>query len=459
MGEWIWLVAGLSGFVLAWAAQGFRMAAKARSALDLALAEQAGQHEEKVLLAMEKLAQLERDNAALAERSRFQEESLLRGGEDLSKLRGECADLNRALASSQERARSKEERLEAQKRELEAMQQKLTADFEILATRALDANASKFAAQNKESLDKLLLPLAEKIGSFRERVERSHEQGIKDRASLMEQLRQLGELNQRMSEEARNLTTALKGQAKTQGSWGELILETVLEKSGLVAGREYVTQVSSVGEDGKRYQPDVIVNLPDSKCLVIDAKVSLVAYERSVNAVDAAEREAALKDHLKSIRNHVAELGKKRYDALPGISSPDFVLMFIPVESAFSLAAQADDTLFDAAFRDAVVLVTPSTLLATLRTVSNVWRQEKQTRNALEIATRGGALYDKFVGFVGDMEEIGLRLSKSREAYEAAMSKLQGGKGNLLRQVEDLKELGAKAKKSLPSEKLEALED
>jgi DNA recombination protein RmuC len=314
----------------------------------------------------------------------------------------------------------------------------------------LDANSEKFVARNKESLDKLLVPLSEKITDFRARVERTHDQGVRDRAELVAQLRTLGELNQQMSAEARNLTTALKGQSKAQGNWGELVLATVLEKSGLVEGREYLTQASLKSEDGKRQQPDVLVCLPEGKHLVIDAKVSLVAYERCVNEDDEGRREAALKEHIQSVKSHVLELGRKRYDALYEIRSPDFTLMFVPVEPAFVLAVQADDSLFDFAFRQNVVMVTPSTLLATLRTVANIWRQEKQTRNAIDIAEKSGLLYDKFVGFFEDMQRIGEQIGRSQEAYDAAMNKLSSGRGNLVSQVQRLKELGAKAKKALP---------
>nr|WP_246462721.1 DNA recombination protein RmuC [Pelagicoccus albus] len=351
-------------------------------------------------------------------------------------------------------------RVEEQKRELAELQKKLTAEFEALATRVLDANSQKFVASNKESLDKLLLPLAEKLTDFRSRVETTHDQSVKDRAELVAQLKLLGEANQQMSEEARNLTTALKGQSKTQGNWGEFILESVLEKSGLAQGREFQTQASFVGEDGRRKQPDVLIHLPDGKHLVVDAKVSLVAYERWVNEEDPQQRVTALKEHIQSLKQHVTELGKKRYDTLYQIQSPDFALMFVPIEPAFALAVQEDPSLFDFAFGQNVVIVTPTTLLATLRTVANIWRQEKQTRNAIEIAERGGALYDKFVGFFEDMKKVGEQIGRSQLAYDSAMSKLSEGRGNLVQQIERLKELGAKAKKGLPEETVElAFED
>ncbi|EDY82655.1 RmuC domain protein [Verrucomicrobiia bacterium DG1235] len=443
MSEWDWVLALLAGFAAAWFIQAYRL----RTPKGLAEEEKAALEDELAAAAQEK--------AKLEERSRSLEESFGGAKEELVQLRDENTGLNRKLAGADERIHSMETRIAEQKAELAELQKKLTAEFETLATRVLDANSEKFAIRNKESIDKLLAPLSEKITDFRSRVETTHDQSVKDRAELVAQLKTLGELNQKMSTEAHNLTTALKGQTKTQGNWGELVLGTVLEKSGLMEGREYLTQASFVSEDGKRQQPDVLIVLPEGKHLVVDAKVSLVAYERCVNEESETKREAALKDHIQSVKNHVAELSKKRYDALYEIQSPDFVLMFVPVEPAFIMAIQADDTLFDFAFRQNVVLVTPSTLLATLRTVANIWRQEKQTRNALDIAQRSGALYDKFVGFFEDMKKIGEQIGRSQVAYDSAMNKLSIGRGNLVNQVQSLKELGAKAKKALPAETVE----
>lgn len=443
MNEWDWLIALLAGFAAAWLVQAYRLRTPK------------GLPEEERAELERQLAQTSQESAKLEERCRSNEQQLTASREELSQLREENTGLNRKLAGSEERIQSMETRIEEQKKEMAELQKKLTAEFESLATRVLDANSEKFAVRNKESLDKLLTPLAEKIQDFRARVDSTHDQSVKDRAALLEQMKALGELNQKMSAEAQNLTTALKGQAKTQGNWGELVLATVLEKSGLEEGREYRTQANFTSEDGKRQQPDVLINLPEGKHLVIDAKVSLVAYERCVNEEDASRSELALKEHIQSVKNHVAELSKKRYDALYEIQSPDFTLMFIPIEPAFVMAIQADDTIFDFAFRQNVVIVTPSTLLATLRTVANIWRQEKQTKNALDIAQRSGALYDKFVGFFDDMKKIGDQINRSQLAYDAAMSKLSTGRGNLVNQVQSLKDLGAKAKKALPGEVVE----
>jgi len=443
MSEWAWLIALTAGFAAAWFIQAFRLRTPK------------GLPEEQRAELERELAESDQEIVKLEERCRSHDEALSSGASELARLREENTGLNRKLAGSEERIQSMETRIEEQRKEMTGLQKKLTAEFEALATRVLDANSEKFALRNQEKLDTLLTPLTEKITDFRARVDRTHDQSVKDRAELVAQLKTLGELNQKMSLEAQNLTTALKGQTKTQGNWGELVLGTVLEKSGLEEGREYQTQTSFTSDDGKRQQPDVLINLPDGKHLVVDAKVSLVAYERCVNEEDATLREAALKEHIQSVKNHVKELSEKRYDALYEIQSPDFTLMFVPVEPAFVMAIQADDTIFDYAFRQNVVIVTPSTLLATLRTVANIWRQEKQTKNALDIAQRSGALYDKFVGFFEDMKKIGEQINRSQIAYDAAMNKLSTGRGNLVNQVQSLKDLGAKAKKALPSETLE----
>jgi len=395
------------------------------------------------------------ERARLEERTRHLAESLEAARREAQAEREIGRRLGAKLAAADERARRLEERLAESKADTEAQRKRLVAEFESLAARTLDASAKKVAHQNRESLDKLLAPLGEKIQSFRERVEKTHEQGIRDRAALGELLKSLGEQNRRMSEEARNLTQALKGSSKTQGNWGEMLLESALERSGLAAGAEYEMQASERTADGRRHQPDAVVKLPDGKRLVVDAKVSLVAYERSVNAEDEAARQAALREHVASLKARAAELGKKRYDRLFGDRSPDFVLMFVPVEAAFSEAMKQEDGLFDQAFRQGVSIVTPTTLLATLRTVSNIWRQEKQARHAREIARKSGDLYDKFVGFFEDMEAIGQRLKQTGQAYEAAMAKLGHGRGNLVKRVEDLKRLGAAATKTLPDAAVE----
>lgn len=438
-----WLAALALGFVTAWMIQKYRLGTG--SSLS---AEEQEEQEQNRLAGAEALARLKERTESLDREMRAARESA-------EKLREENTGLLSKLAASGERELAQDKRLEEQKQEIDRIQKKMILEFENLANRILEAKSKKFVAQNQESLDKLLNPLGERIKEFGERVEKAHQDGLKDRAALGEQLNNLRALNQRMSEEAKNLTTALKGQSKTRGNWGEMILERVLEKSGLTAGQEYETQSNLKDEEGRRFQPDVIVKLPEDKHLVVDSKVSLVAYEACINETDSDIAEARIKEHVASMRSHVGDLSGKSYDALYGINSPDFVLMFVPVEPAFTMAMQADDGLFDFAFSKGVVIVTPSTLLATLRTVANIWRQEKQNRNVLEIARLSGRLYDKFVGFYGDMEEIGSRLGRSQEAYEAALNKLRFGRGNLVKSVEQIKKLGAKAQKSLPQEAIE----
>lgn len=449
MSELVWIIALAIGFAAAWLIQRFRL--KNSGAISPEELEERNRQRSEEIDAL----------ARLEERTRSLDELLGQARLEVDALRQENTRLNGKLAAAEERSEGLEKRLAEQKEELLSIQKKLTAEFENLANRILDEKSKKFAVQNKESLDKMLAPLNERIKDFRERVDKTHEEGLKGRAALNEQLKNLHSLNRQMTEEAQNLTSALKGQSKAQGNWGEMILERVLEKSGLVAGQEYVTQTSLTSEDGRRFQPDVLIKLPEDKHLVVDSKVSLVAYERCVNEQEGTLLEKHLKEHVASLKTHVSDLSKKRYESLYGINSPDFVLMFVPIEPAFTLAMQTDDSLFDHAFRQNVVIVTPSTLLATLRTVANIWRQEKQTKNVLEIARRSGALYDKFVGFYSDMEELGKRIGKSQEVYDAAVNKLKSGKGNLVKSVEDIKILGAKAKKALPQETVEtaALEE
>lgn len=333
--------------------------------------------------------------------------------------------------------------------ELALQQEQLRKDFELLATKILDEKSEKFTLQNKENLKQILNPLHEKIQGFEKRVEDSQKESISMHSALREQLLGLKDLNQQMSKETTNLTRALKGDSKMQGNWGELVLERVLEKSGLEKDREYFMQQSFQREDGTRVMPDVVLHLPDSKKMIIDSKVSLVDYERFVNS-DDDERPHYLKAHVNSIRKHVDQLSAKNYQDLYDIESPDFVLMFIPIEPAFAVAINEDNGLYNKAFEKNIVIVTPSTLLATLRTIDSMWNNEKQQQNAMEIARQAGALYDKFEGFVQDLTGIGRKLDAAKSDYSSAMNKLVEGKGNLISSVERLKKMGAKAKKELP---------
>lgn len=336
-------------------------------------------------------------------------------------------------------------------KELEKQQDQLRKDFELLATKILDKNSTKITEQNQENLKNILNPLQEKIKTFEKKVEDTHKESIDRHAALRQQIIGLKELNEQMSKEALNLTKALKGDSKTQGNWGELVLERVLEKSGLEKDREYKVQQNFTREDGSRAMPDVVIYLPDGKKIIIDSKVSLTAYERYVNEQDdLAIRNNHLKEHLFSLKKHISELSAKNYQDLYDIDSLDFVLLFVPVETAFSVAVNEESSIYSQAFEKNIVIVTPSTLLATLRTIDSMWNTEKQQRNALEIAKQAGSLYDKFEGLIKDLTQIGKKIDDTKKDYTSAMKKLVTGRGNLVVSVEKLKKMGAKAKKSLP---------
>ena len=334
-------------------------------------------------------------------------------------------------------------------------EKKLHVQFENLANKILDDKSKKFTDQNKIQIGELLNPLRERIQSFEKKVEDSSQNSLRWNATLKQQIEGLVDLNKKINQEAENLTRALKGDSKTQGNWGEFILESILEKSGLVKDREYFVQSSMTSEDGKRFQPDVLINLPDDKQLIIDAKVSLVAYERYVNEDDKEAKAAALKLHIQSIRRHMKQLSDKDYQKLEAIEGLDFVLLFIPIEPAFSLAVQNDQGLFNDAYSANIVVVSPTTLIATLRTIANIWKNEHQNQNALEIARQSGNLYDKFVGFSNDLLKIGKSMDSAKGSYEDAMNKLTSGSGNLIKRVESIKKLGAETSKALDTKLLD----
>jgi len=360
--------------------------------------------------------------------------------ENASRYREQIAHLQTTL--EQERLQSSE-KLSL----LNDSREQMTLQFKAIAADILEDKSRRFTASNKESIGEILRPLSEKIQHFEKRVEETYDKEAKERFSLASEIRNLQALNARISADAVNLTNALKGESKTQGTWGEVILETILEKSGLVKGREYQTQVSLKSEDGSRSQPDVIVHMPENKQIIIDAKVSLKAYEAYCSEDDPERRAECLRQHVLSIRNHVRTLSSKDYQNLLSLNSLDFVLLFMPVEAAFSVAVQQDGELFTSAFDKNIILVGPSTLLATLRTIQNIWRYEHQNQNAIEIANSAGALYDKFVAFAGDLEEIGSRIEATQKSYDKAHNKLASGKGNLVSRIENLKKLGARASK------------
>lgn len=368
---------------------------------------------------------------------------------ELDKTREAKSSLEIKLAREEANAINLEDKLNEQKLEVEKLQEKFTKEFENLANKILEEKSEKFTKSNKENIENILTPLNKKIKEFEEKVEKSQKENISIHSALKEQLLHLQSQNLKITQEAENLTKALKGDSKMQGNWGELVLERVLEKSGLEKDREYSVQQSFQREDGSRVMPDVIINLPDGKKMVVDSKVSLTDYERYTNA-DDDDKPKFLKDHINSLRRHVEQLSAKKYEDLYEMESPDFVLMFVPIEPAFAIAINEDNSLYNKAFEQNIVIVTPSTLLATLRTIDTMWSNEKQQRNAIEIARQAGALYDKFEGFVSDLTKVGKKMDEAKTEYRGAMNKLVEGRGNIITSIEKLKKMGAKAKKSLP---------
>jgi DNA recombination protein RmuC len=402
----------------------------------------------------ERTTQLDKEKSILEERYKDLSQRIGQTEQEVVGERKRNEVLNAQLARMESDHENLKERLDSQKLEMEELQKKFTLEFENVAGKILKQNTRDFTEVNQKTIGEILNPLKEKILTFEKKVEDTYQKGLKDQTDLRAELKKLHELNSRISEEASNLTRALKADSKKQGNWGEIVLERVLERSGLVKGQEYETQVRARTEDGKAIQPDVIVRLPEDKHIIIDAKVSLVAYEAFVNAPDDKIRESYLKQHVDSIRTHVKTLSDKNYQNAQLFDSPDFVLLFLPIESAFSVAVQADVNLFNVAWEKKIVIVSPTTLLATLTTVASIWKHEKQTQNAIEIARQGGALYDKFVGFLQNIEDLGNQIPRVSKTYDEAKNKLSVGRGNLIMRVQKLKELGAKTSKSIPAELL-----
>ena len=358
------------------------------------------------------------------------------------------SERDKVLGLSNEVARFKEANKNLTSRQAEN-EKMLTEKFENLANDILDRKSQKFTDQNEKNIGNLLGPLKEKIDRFEAKVEKTNKDSLQWNTALKTQIENLAELNKRINKEAENLTKALKGETKTQGNWGEFILESILEKSGLKKDREYFVQESMTSEEGRRFQPDVIVKLPEDKHVIIDAKVALVAYERFVSSEDEEERKAQLSLHVQAVRRHIKQLGEKEYQKLRELEGLDFVLLFIPIEPAFSLALQYDNEIFIEALDRNIVIVSPTTLIATLRTIASIWKNEYQSRNAIEIARQSGNLYDKFVGFANDLLKVGRSMDTAKDTYEEAMNKLTTGKGNLVSRVDNIKKLGAKTSKAL----------
>lgn len=435
------IVAVLVGFLTAWLLQNVKINRQrsAFEAIQSKLQEEKNVFENKHLVSQETLR--------LKSNDLEKTQSELLTINDLAEKRGQeivgLETLNKSIL----------EKLENQKKEVEELQKRLTTEFENIATKILKERSDEFSASNHKNLSQILNPLQEKIQTFEKKVEDAYDKELRDRISLKEEVKKLTELNTKVSEEANNLTRALKGEVKKQGNWGEVILERVLERSGLTKGVEYDREKEVTGSEDQRQRPDVIIHLPDDKHIIIDSKVSLVAYERYSSAETIEQQTVFLKEHLRSLKDHIKYLSERNYQDAFEVNTPDFVLLFLPIEASFSIAVQQDTELYSYAWERKIVIVSPSTLLATLRTISSIWKQENQTRNAQEIARLSKALYDKFLGFTEDMNKIKQNLDRASGSYDEALKKMKDGKGNILRTAEKIKELGGiDTQKSLPTD-------
>jgi len=393
------------------------------------------------------------------EKVRAATEQALELKRELEINRNKVIELNNSLSGTEADYRNLQEKLNDQKKELDSIQERFAVQFKNLANDIFEEKSRKFTEQNRSNISDLLKPLGDRIGEFEKKIDQTHRDAIEKNAGLFNELKNLKDLNLQMSEDARNLTRALKGDTKAQGTWGEFILESILEKTGLEKGREFLVQESFTNSEGRRQQPDVILNLPENKHIIIDSKVSLTAYNGYVNAETDEQRASFLKAHIVSIRQHMRLLSEKNYQKNYSENGLDFVIMFIPIEPAYLLAIQSDRTLYEEAFDKRIVFVSPTLLLPSLQLIKSAWRQEYQNRNVFEIAKRAGDLYDKFVGFTEDLLNLGRHLDSSKKFYEESMKKLTTGSGNLVSKVENLKKLGAKADKSIDPKLLGRSED
>ncbi|MBG11314.1 MAG: DNA recombination protein RmuC [Gammaproteobacteria bacterium] len=419
-----------------------------------------------VLVLLVKFNQARIDLAGVSERLRLKEKEFDQAVLELAAIKEDLTKCNLELTKSREeltrlntRAELERDQFDEKLAFIERSKQQLGESFKNMANDLLEAKSKSFSQSSKENIAALLSPLQAKITQFEKRVEETYDKESKERFSLAREIKSLQALNSKISEDAINLTNALKSDNKAQGTWGEFVLESILEKSGLTKGREYEVQVNLKAEDGGKFQPDVIVHLPESRDIIIDSKVSLKAWDTFCSCDQGSEKDRLLKQHIASIRQHVKTLSAKDYQNLIGINSLDYVFLFMPVEAAYSAAVQVDRDLFQFAFEKNIIFVVPSTLLTTLRTVQNLWRLSQQNQNANEIADRAGALYDKFVAFVDDLEEIGGRIDATRKSFEKAKNKLVSGRGNLVRRAEALRGLGAKTSKKQNSKLVEVADD
>lgn len=378
------------------------------------------------------------------------EEETLALDRQIKEREAEMIRLTRELAVATTNHKNLKEKLEEQKTDISNLQDRFRIEFKNLANEILEEKSKKFTEQNRSNLDQLLKPLGEKIRDFEKKIGDAYDKEAQQRFSLKEEVKRLAELNKKISEDAENLTRALKGDSKSQGNWGEMILESILERSGLVKDREYIVQPSFQGDDGRRMQPDIVVTYPGNRSVIIDAKVSLTAYERLVDAPGPELREKYLKEHLNSIRNHITELSNKNYLDIYQVQSLDFIMMFLPVEPAYLVAIKEDPEIWNYAYDRRILLISPTNLLAALKMIASLWRQEHQNKNALEIARQSGDLLDKFYALLSDLNDLGNRLKLTQKSYDDAINKLSEGKGNLIRRAQRIEELGAKTKKKLP---------
>ncbi len=464
---WLYFAGGLAaGLVVTWmgvylvmsrrqdeALAKWRAAEQEREAVEAAYKKEIEslRHHEEALA--ERLSHVSEEAAALrvrVERIPRLEEVIEHKEEAIEALRARNVDLEKELSDLT--ARMEEERRQTEKnlKELKEARESMQKEFKLLAANIMEENSRRFTELSKQRVEEVLKPLGQQVVEFKKRIEDVHNEETKEMATLLNEIKHLKELNLKISEDAVNLTKALRGESKRQGVWGEMVLEKVLEASGLREGEEYEREVSLQDDEKRRYRPDVIVHLPNDRDIVIDAKTSLVAYEKYIKAENEEERKRYARQHLEAVKNHVDRLAEKGYANLEGVNTLDFIFMFMPIEGALMLALETDPQLYDKAFRKHIVLVSPTTLLVALRAVENTWRHERQNRNAMEIARRAGALYDKFVGFAEDLEKVGKQLETVRKTYDSAWNKLRDGRGNIVWQIEELKALGARASKEMP---------
>jgi DNA recombination protein RmuC len=409
--------------------------------------------------AKQRAANLSAEKLAAEGKIKMMEEQAQSAARIIKEKEETVVGLNRDVARLNAENKRLIEDLQIKQADVEASEEKLRIAFKNLANEILEEKTQKFTEQNKTKLEEILKPLGQQLKDFEKKVDETYHNESKERFSLVNEIKRLAELNQQISKEASNLTQALKGQSKTRGNWGEIILESILEKSGLVKDREYFVQQSFTNAEGNRLQPDVIVTYPGERSVIIDSKVSLNAYERYSSSEVKEEQDMALREHLQAVRNHINDLSSKNYQDLYQIKSLDFVMMFLPIEPAYMLAIQSDPNLWNYAYERRILLISPTNLIASLKMIANLWRVEYQNKNALEIARQSGELFDKFKGFVDDLEDIGKKLYATRSSYDDAMNKLSTGKGNLIRRAEKLKELGVKPEKKLPQNLLDKSEE